>query len=118
MMREDKIVQFVRFETVLPKDQFIVQWEHFTRSVNSDLDVTLQQSEENGVFSYISQHRFIAGQFQFVFEKARRSSKQREVHIKAEQAGGYSVLQSERMDDARANESKVFAFVMNSQEDL
>src|SRR5438046_1646289 len=103
-MRDDKIVQFVLFETTLAKEQFLMQWEQFTRSVNSDQDVTLQQSEKNGVFSYISQHRFRAGEFQFVFEKARRSSKHPEVHIRAVQAGGYSALQSQRMDDAHANE--------------
>lgn len=117
-MREDKIVQFVVFETTLAKEQFLMQWEQFTRSVNSDQDVTLQQSEKNGLFSYIAQHRFRAGEFQFVFEKARRSSKHPEIYIKAEQAGGYSVLQSERTDDAHASESKVFAFVANAAADL
>jgi hypothetical protein len=117
-MREDKIVQFVLFETTLAKEQFLMQWEQFTRSVNSDQDVTLQQSEKNGLFSYIAQHRFRAGEFQFVFEKARRSSKHPEIYIKAEQAGGYSALQSERTDDASNNESKVFAFVTNPRADL
>jgi len=117
-MREDKVVQFVLFETTLAKEQFLMQWEQFTRSVNSDQDVTVQQSEKDGGFSYIAQHRFRAGEFQFVFEKARRSSKHPEIHIKAEQVGGYSVLHSGRMDDARGSESKIFAFVTDSRADL
>lgn len=117
-MRQDKTVQFVCFETILDSEQFITQWEHFTRSANSDVDVTLQQSEKNGVFKYVAQHRYAAGEFQFVFTKATRSSRTPEVEIKAKQAGGYSILQLERSTDARADESKIFAFLVNSQTDL
>jgi hypothetical protein len=117
-MRQDKTVQFVCFETVLDTEQFIIQWEHFTRSANSDTDVTLQQSEKNGVFKYIAQHRYTAGEFQFVFTKATRSSRTPEVEIKAKQAGGYSIVQFERSTDARADENKVFAFIINPQTDL
>ena len=53
-MREDKIVQFVVFETTLAKEQFLMQWEQFTRSVNSDQDVTLQQSEKNGLMPLLT----------------------------------------------------------------
>jgi hypothetical protein len=117
-MRQDKTVQFVCFETILDTERFITQWEHFIRSANSDVDVTLQQSEKNGVFKYIAQHRYAAGEFQFVFTKATRSSRIPEVEIKAKQAGGYSILQLERPTDTHANESKVFAFIINPQTDL
>ena len=117
-MRQDKTVQFVCFETTLDTERFISQWEHFTRSANSDVDVTLQQSEKNGVFKYIAQHRYAAGEFQFVFTKATRSSRTPEIEIKAKQAGGYSILQLERSTDARADESKIFVFLTNSQTDL
>ena len=117
-MREEKIVQFVCFETILGTEQFIMQWEQYTRSVNSDLDVTLQQSEKNGVFRYVAQHRLAAGELQFVFTKPRRSSRTPEVEIKARQAGGYSILQAERMDDAHADESKIFIFLTDPRADL
>jgi hypothetical protein len=117
-MRKDKTVQFVCFETILDTERFITQWEHFIRSANSDVDVTLQQSEKNGVFKYIAQHRYAAGEFQFVFTKATRSSRIPEVEIKAKQAGGYSIVQLERPADSRADESKVFAFLLNPQADL
>ena len=45
-MRADKIVQFVCFDTTLGSEQFIKRWEQYSRSVNSDLDVTVQQSEK------------------------------------------------------------------------
>ena len=117
-MREDKVVQFVCFETKLSPEQFIIHWEQYTRSVNSDLDVILQQSEKNSLFKYIAQHRFPAGELQFVFEKARRSSRTPEVEIKARQAGGYSILQSQRTNDAHEDESKIFVFLVHSPADL
>lgn len=117
-MRADKIVQFVCFDTTLGSEQFIKRWEQYSRSVNSDLDVTLQQSEKNGVFRYVAQHRCAAGELTFVFTKEGRSSRTPQVEIKARQAGGYTILQEERMNDAHLNESKIFAFIINPQTDL
>ncbi len=110
-MGEDKIVQFVCFETTLDTAQFITQWEQYNRSVNSDADVTLQRSEKNGAFKYIAQHRCAAGELQFIFAKAKKSSRIPEVEIKAKQAGGYAIVQAERINDAHPDESKVFAFL-------
>ena len=45
-MDTDKIVHFVSFETSLDSKQFINKWENFVRSVNSDTDVTLQESKK------------------------------------------------------------------------
>ena len=117
-MREDKIVQFVHFETTLDSSKFIPKWEQFIRSVNSDVDVTLQQSEKNGVFRYIAQHRCASGEFKFVFAKSGRSSRIPEVEIKAKQIGGYSTLQLEKSGEAGANENKVFVFLTQPQNDL
>ena len=49
-MREGKLVHFVCFETALDKERFVNRWEDYSRPVNSDLDVTLQQSEKDGMF--------------------------------------------------------------------
>ncbi len=117
-MQKNKIVQFVCFETRIDTEQFIMEWEQYTRSVNSNSDVTLQQSEKNGVFRYIAQHRSETGEFQFIFTKARRSSRTPEVEIRVKQAGGYSILQVERMNDTYADESKIFAFITDTQADL
>ncbi len=117
-MRSDKIVQFVSFETSLPTDLFIKQWEQYTRSEKNDTEVTLQQSEKKGVFKYIAQYRRTSGEFQFLFSKAGRSSRVPEVEIKAKQAGGYAVLQEERMTDTIAGESKLFAFITSPTADL
>src|SRR4029077_8074509 len=59
-----------------------------------------------------------ASEFQFIFEKARRSSKNPEVSIKVEQAGGDSILQEEKKGEARSGESKIFAFLNNPRADI
>ena len=117
-MSEDKIVQFVSFETILDTEQFISKWQEYTRSGNSDHDVTMQQSVKENGFRYITQHRCDAGELEFIFEKTRRSSRIREVEIIAKLAGGYSVLQAERMNDTRKDERKVFAFLTDPTADL
>lgn len=117
-MRSDKLVQFVYFETKLDSKQFIEKWKEFSRSDNSELDVTLQKYERNGAFRYVAQHRYTAGEFQFLFTKAVRSGRLPEIEIKATQAGGYSILEASRLDDTHSGESKVFAFLIDPLSDL
>jgi hypothetical protein len=116
-MSEAKIVQFVCFETILDSAPFLAQWEQYNRSNNSDLDVTMQQSEKNGVYRYIAQHRCSSGELQFVFTKGK-ASRIPQVQIKVKQAGGYAALQLERTHKAQASESKVFVFLANPQTNL
>jgi len=117
-MRSNKIVQFVIFETTLDSKQFIKRWEGYKRSLNSDLHVILQQSERNGIFSYIAQHYCAPGEIQFDFTKEGRTSRIPQVLIKSKQLGGFSILQSERMNDTNAGESKVFIFVSDPHADI
>jgi hypothetical protein len=112
-MRNDKIVQFVSFETTLDTEKFIAKWEQYKRSINSDSDVILQQSEKNGLFRYVVQHFCDAGELQFVFSNTKKPSRIPEVEIKTKQLGGYSMMQTERTNDARPDESKAFAFLTN-----
>ncbi|SRR5579871_1896403 len=117
-MKSNEIVRFVCFETSvsLSTEQFIAHWKQYTRSNHSDDNVILQRSENNGLFKYISQHRVSSGESDFVFEKARRSSRVPELEIKSKQAGGYSVLQMQREDDAHKGESKIIAFLSHPPE--
>ncbi|HEV8083158.1 MAG TPA: hypothetical protein VGP55_08165 [Chitinophagaceae bacterium] len=117
-MSADKKVQFVCFETTLDKEPFIKRWEQYTRSLHSNVGVTLQQSEKNGVFRYIAQHRFSSGELQFVFSKEPRTSRLAQVHIKTMQAGGYTILQAERLHDTLGNERKIFVFLTDPNVDL
>ena len=118
-MKENIIVQFVSFETTLDREAFVLQWEQYKRSVNSDMDVTLQQRTlKNGAFKYISQHRSPVGEFQFVFEKERRSSKTPEAEVRRKQAGGYVPLQIQTRHDLHADESKIFVFITKPDADL
>ena len=117
-MRDGKIVQFVCFETTLNREDFIKRWSDYVRSANSDSDVTLQQSEKDGTFRYIAQHRCAVGNLHFIFTKAARSSRIAQTEIRTKQAGGYTILHAERMTDAHSYESKVFVFIQQAQTDL
>lgn len=116
-MPDDKIVQFVTFETILCEREFISRWEKFTRSDNNDKNVVLHQAEGNGFFKYLVKHSY-AGGFKFIFEKQRRSSKDRQVSIKVVQEGGYFISHLFRGGDCQPDESKVFCFIQNSEADL
>ncbi|HET7115130.1 MAG TPA: hypothetical protein VFI29_01485 [Hanamia sp.] len=117
MTRNTK-VQFVLFETILSVEPFMKRWKEYTRSSKSDADVILQQSDYNGGFRYIAQHRFASEEVQFVFTKEKRSSRIAQELIKSNKAGGYSILQAEQLTDAGANERKVFAFISDPRTDL
>jgi len=117
-MRAGKIVQFVCFETTLNKEEFIKRWSDYVRSANSDLDVTLQQSEKDGTFRYIAQHRCSVGNLHFIFKRGARSPRIAQTEIRTKQAGGYMIFHGERMNDAQENESKVFVFLTQAQTDV
>jgi hypothetical protein len=116
-MKTDDRIQFVCFDTALDKEQFLKRWEQYTHSLNSNVDVTLQQSERNGIFRYLAQHRFASHELQFKFSNEPRSLIVH-VPIKTFQAGGYSILQSEKLDDSVRYESKIFVFLTDSVVDL
>ena len=111
-------VQFILFDTILSAEPFMKRWKEYTRSSNSDADVTLQQSSRNGTFRYIAEHRFAGEEVQFVFAKEKRSSRIPQESIKLQMAGGYSILQAERLTDAGHNERKIFAFITDPAIDL
>ena len=111
-------VQFVLFETILAAEPFMKRWKEYTRSSKSDTDVILQQSEHNGGFKYIAQHRFVSEEVQFVFTKEKRSSRVAQELIQSNMAGGYSILQAECLTDASPKERKIFAFITDPATDL
>lgn len=111
-------VQFVLFETALSAEPFMKRWKEFKRSPKSDADVTLQQSNHNGAFRYIAQHRFANEEVQFVFTKEKRSSRVAQELIQSKKAGGYSILQAEQTTGAAPNERKVFAFISDPTTEL
>jgi hypothetical protein len=96
-MRKDNKVQFVFFETTLDKEPFIKRWEQYRRSDKSDIDVTVQQFEKDGLFSYIAQHRFETEEIQFVFAKESKSSRlstDLAAYKKLADAGGLNIYQA------------------------
>ena len=117
-MSTDKIVHFVYFETVLHPEEFIGKWEHFLRSENSSVNVTLQQSKKDNLYKYIAEHRCTSEEFEFIFTKAAKTTRSKEVEIKTKHLGGYLILQEEHGSDIKANESKLFVFLNYSNKDF
>ena len=117
-MHNLNIVQFVCFETTLNIDQFMKRWEEYRRSENSDMDVTLQQCEEGKIYKYLAQHRSDGNELCFAFSKGATSPRMRRVLINTKLAGGYLVLQEERMNETRKDESKIFVFLISPQANL
>ncbi|HXS57724.1 MAG TPA: hypothetical protein VN726_16435 [Hanamia sp.] len=111
-------VQFILFDTILPAEPFMKRWKEYTRSSNSDADVTLQQSSHHGGFRYIAQHRFAREEVQFVFAKEKRSSRIPQESIRSQMAGGYAISQAGRLSDTGPGERKVFAFITDPATDL
>ncbi len=117
-MTSNTKVQFVFFETILSSEPFIKRWNEYARPSKRSKDITMQQSEKNELFLYIAQHRFESGELHFVFAKEGRASRIPREKIKITQAGGYSVLQAERLDQSVVGESKVFIFLDDANADL
>jgi hypothetical protein len=118
-MKEDSIVHFVCFDTTLDIAPFMQRWEEYTRSDSSNTHVTMQQSITKNSFRYVAQHYCTAGELRFAFTKSTRKSPHiAHINITELEAGGYSVLQAERKDNAHANESKVFVFINSAQADI
>ena len=118
-MNEDTIVHFVCFNTALEFLPFMKRWESYTRSLNSDVSVTMHQCKSSNSFNYIAQHRCCTNEFKFTFSKmSKRSPHVAQISIINEEAGGYSILQLERKGDAHADENKVFVFIYSPDVDL
>ncbi len=118
-MRAETIVQFVVFETALDSDAFLDRLKEYNRSIDSDVNVILQQHIlKNGKFKYVSQHKCSSPEFQFVFKKERKVSKTREAEVRKRLAGGYTALQHDHNDEIKKNESKIIVFIIDPLADL
>jgi hypothetical protein len=117
-METNERVQFVCFETTLDKEQFNKRWEQFRHSLNSNKDVTLQQNETEGRFNYVAQHRFTSSELEFKISNEGRNSRIVQVPIKSILAGGYSILQENRLRNGAGNERKIIIFLSGPRADL
>ena len=118
-MKQETIVQFVVFETTLDSEAFLSRWERYNQSIDSNVNVTLQQHViKDGRFKYISQHKCSSAEFKFVFNRERRVSKTPQPEIRKKLAGGYSALQVECIKETKRDESKIIVFVSDPATDL
>lgn len=117
-MTKNNKIQFVIFDTSLKAESFFERWKDYKRSRNSDVDVTIQQSKNKNSYRYIAQHRVSGDEIKFIFTRGKNKSGVPQKSIKLNLAGGYTLLQSERLDGTATNESKVIAFITDARADL
>jgi hypothetical protein len=119
MKIKDSIVQFVCYETNMNTEEFVVQWERFTkRFLSKGIEVTLQeQMAGKNKFKFVSRNVWPQDSFQFVFMEGRLSHNFPEGHVKVVEAGGYTPLQIE-CSRAKADTVKILVFSRNPQTDI
>ena len=113
-MEKETIVQFVSFETQGDNNEFVTQWDQYSKGMNKKHQIRLQQ-EIGGKkkTKYLSQHWCFDDDFKFIFRKERRSAHFPEVEMRVRQLGGYTTMQVECKQDSGEDESKIFVFVTN-----
>ncbi len=119
MKIKDSIVQFVCYETSMNTEEFVVQWERFTkRFLSKGIEVSLQeQAVVKNKFRFVSRNVWPQDSFQFVFMEGRLSHNFPEGHVKVVEAGGYTPLQIE-CARAKSDTIKVLVFAKNPQTDI
>src|SRR5688572_2013324 len=105
-MENEIIVQFVFFETMGDNNEFISQWDQYSKEMKKIQKIKLQQETGNKKKAkYLSQHSCYKDEFQFVFKKERRSAHFPEVEMRVRQLGGYTPLQMQcRSEERRVRE--------------
>lgn len=118
-MENEIIVQFVFFETMGDNNEFISQWDQYSKEMKNIQKIRLQQETGNKKKAkYLSQHSCYKDEFQFVFKKERRSAHFPEVEMRVRQLGGYTPLQIQHNRSSKINESKVFIFMNGGEADM
>ena len=118
-MEKEAIVQFVCFETAGDNNEFITQWDQYSKEVGNKHKIKLQQEVgEKRRAKYLSQHSCYKDDFKFVFKKERRSAHTPEVEMKVRQLGGYTTLQIQCDHNSKKDESKIFVFVVGGESNV
>ena len=111
-MEKETIVQFVFFETAGDNNEFVSQWDQYSKAMPKKHVIRLQQEITSKKRSkYLSQHWCYDDEFKFVFKKERRSAHFPEVEMRVRQLGGYTTLQTQWKHESEENESKIFLFI-------
>src|SRR6187549_2374237 len=111
-MDKEIIVQFVFFETMGDNNEFISQWDQYSKEMKNIQKIKLQQEVDNKKKAkYLSQHSCYKDEFKFVFKKERRSAHFPEVEMRVRKLGGYTPLQVQSSRNSKENETKIFVFI-------
>jgi hypothetical protein len=111
-MEKETIVQFVFFETAGENNEFIAQWDQYSKGFTKKHEIRLQQEvTSKKKTKYLSQHLCYDDEFKFIFKKERRSAHFPEVEMRVRQLGGYTALQTQSKKESKENETKIFLFI-------
>ena len=111
-MEKETIVQFVFFETAGDNNEFIAQWDQYSKGMPKKHEIRLQQEvTSKKKAKYLSQHWCSDDEFKFIFKKERRSAHFPEVEMRVRQLGGYTTLQRQNKKESKENETKIFVFI-------
>ena len=111
-MEKETIVQFVFFETAGENNEFIAQWDQYSKGMPKKHEIRLQQEvTSKKKTKYLSQHWCFDDEFKFIFKKERRSAHFPEVEMRVRQLGGYTTVQTQSKKESKENETKIFVFI-------
>jgi hypothetical protein len=119
-MNKDSIIQFVGFSTELPLEDFITQWENYTkefRKVAGSM-ILQQDTARKSRYKFLSQHECREQDFRFAFMKGRNSEHFPDQKVKVVQAGGYSPVQVECKYSEDHTETKITVFLGHDEYDI
>jgi hypothetical protein len=69
-MEKETIVQFVFFETAGENNEFIAQWDQYSKGMPKKHEIRLQQEvTSKKKTKYLSQHWCFDDEFKFIFKK-------------------------------------------------
>jgi hypothetical protein len=112
-MKKGSIIQFVGFITQLGKEEFMPQWEAYSKHLKTSSGTTtnlLEQEKGNkNKYRYLSLHEYREQDLRFNFMKERSSDHFTEQKVRVEQAGGYTPLQIGCQQEERG--LKILAFL-------
>jgi hypothetical protein len=116
-MKKDSIVHFVCFITDLDLEEFHVKWELYAKrfTTGKEARILQQNGETKGRYKYVSKHVCPNEDFRFTFMKGRTSEHFPEQKVKVVEAGGYSPVQIQCLNNGDAGDVRILAFINHNE---
>jgi hypothetical protein len=120
-MIKDTVIQFVCFATKIEPDQFISEWDSFSKKLKykKQEPVLLElASDGKNKYRYISQHECPGADFHFSFMTESRSEHFKEHRVQVVQAGGYMLLLPGKKYREEDDDVKLVTFLSHKETDI